>query len=300
MDTPDKLIAIAASFFADANGNNAHPGIKKLELLSSLADRRVKLGLKVTQDAGFITKQGGGHRTRTSVYSFHVPEKTLLELSERVHGGAPFNDEERVHRVHNDAPKERVHRVHRVHGGAPYAEKGSTNEHERVHGGAPLLNKNLLRVNNAHTRGESGKDFWAKTLNPSQAAAYEAITRDENGDIHVSNGARARLESILGGRVPLEIALSMVKGKISPEANGMWLQNRVESVLAEWVMEQDQRDKRAATAKGASTAVALDKPPDMPPRVFRNELRGRFKKGELSAEILHANGVKPGTERSYE
>ena len=140
----------------------------------------------------------------------------------------------------------------------------------------------------------SGKDFWARALNPMQAAAHEDISRDDaTGDIRVTSNMRQKLENILKGRASLDIALSMVKGKISPDARGMWLANRVESVLAEWVLEQEQRDSRAAV-RGQATPVKTvgNIPPrgdNCPDDVWQVRLKSYVQKGlatQAQAESL--------------
>lgn len=150
---------------------------------------------------------------------------------------------------------------------------------------------------NARGKSVNGREFWAKELNPTQAVAHDNIKRDENGDILVSNGMRVKLEGILNGRADLNVALGMVKGKISPDANGMWLANRVESVLSEWVMEHDRKAKFAG---GGKVVGKFEPEPGEPPRVFRNRLRSKYKNGDISADVLYQHGITRGSEAQYE
>ncbi len=141
----------------------------------------------------------------------------------------------------------------------------------------------------------NGKEFWTKTLNPMQAKAHGNMHRDpETGDIHVSNGKRQKLEKLLNGRASLEVALSMVKGKISPDASGMWLENRVESVLAEWVLEQEQRDTRAVRGRQQPARAAGGMPEredNCPDHVWRLRVKSHFDRGLITQEEAIKQGL---------
>jgi hypothetical protein len=92
MAAPDKLIGVIMSFFQEFRGK-ADPGVKTVEMLSGLADRRVRLGVKLNEDRGFLVKERGGHRGQASVFSVQIPEKTLRELAERRQARAANNEE---------------------------------------------------------------------------------------------------------------------------------------------------------------------------------------------------------------